>query len=719
MKSAKSTFSSVFLVFLFIPTSAAVAACQADGYEVVYINGVRTTNGDASTDLERFVSDYSSAPTALQGTDFTVGYNPTAWAGLADIGESIIQSSEPRVLEDTDLQTMLTELHTKIQHRRVLLVGHSQGTFYANAVHDFLIAHGMEAGAVAVYNIATPAYYVAGDGKYLTSSNDKVINFVRDMQAGKGLFVALPPNITLGIPQDEQSDPFGGHYFLQDYLTNADTRIFSDMNTELASLSTSLPDDPTGYCFDPPTLHVSTAIGNTILATAQTTTMVFVNEQLHPINSALANFELASFIASAVSSKIASLASAFYGSVISSHVATSAQGLAAGPSFVTTPIIMPTPTPVTPPQPSAPNVAVVQQPTPAPTPVPTQPQAIPQPSTPTPHAPASAPPPLVISPGFGGGGEPKHDPPPESPPPEALPPEAPHLLSMIFPKDNQLFSTSSVTASGTTTPTTTVTVIWGPTNSSDITVATTTSDEEGVWLIDLTLTEGEIALMAGAYDPTTDATSTDSRVITIDTTPPEAPVISSADCTNSDGLCLTASSTLDITWSDVPDALSYAIDQNGEESTTTTTSFTLTLPPDGATSTIAVAAIDQAGNVATSTALSAVYVASSTVALTSFPDLPFIPAGMVTGLTLDWSVYGVMPNSCTLAEIEPQDAQPWSVALEHAGAGSGSITAPDIAEPSSSELQATTTFMLSCTALDGTTVQVNKSILDMIMTMEI
>ena len=689
MKSAKSTFSSVFLVFLFIPTSAAVAACQADGYEVVYINGVRTTNGDASTDLERFVSDYSSAPTALQGTDFTVGYNPTAWAGLADIGESIIQSSEPRVLEDTDLQTMLTELHTKIQHRRVLLVGHSQGTFYANAVHDFLIAHGMEAGAVAVYNIATPAYYVAGDGKYLTSSNDKVINFVRDMQAGKGLFVALPPNITLGIPQDEQSDPFGGHYFLQDYLTNADTRIFSDMNTELASLSTSLPDDPTGYCFDPPTLHVSTAIGNTILATAQTTTMVFVNEQLHPINSALANFELASFIASAVSSKIASLASAFYGSVISSHVATSAQGLAAGPSFVTTPIIMPTPTPVTPPQPSAPNVAVVQQPTPAPTPVPTQPQAIPQPSTPTPHAPASAPPPLVISPGFGGGGEPKHDPPPESPPPEALPPEAPHLLSMIFPKDNQLFSTSSITASGTTTPTTTVTVIWGPTNSSDITVATTTSDEEGVWLIDLTLTEGEIALMAGAYDPTTDATSTDSRVITIDTTPPEAPVVSVDGCrfdlAPAPDCLITSTTTASVSWSAVPDAIEYAVYQNGvRAATTSTASYETAL--SRATTTIEVAAYDVAGNAATSSPLHLSFLSLAAASLT-IDGPPIVDMGATVPFL--WSVSSVQAESCSLSSADG----PWSTALHNTQDDSGATTSPPI--------MMTTPFILSCSALDG------------------
>ena len=706
-----------------------LAQCSVDGYTVVYINGINTSYGDANSDTNIFELKYDGISRLPKPkVSFVLGYNQTHGKYI-DLGKAGLQAYEQNVLEDFNLQSILADLHEGIQTRRVLLVGHSQGTFYANAVYDFLISHGMEPSAVAVYNVATPAAYVEGGGAYLTSSNDRAINHARSVETDSGSLVALPANITLEVPKEEENDQeAGGHYFSSDYLALADHRIVQDMGFELQFLKTQKIDS-TGPCFDLPSFNKSTPVINTIGVSIKTAGILAVTNAANGVTQVAS---AATSLATAATSKVASLASALYGVVTSVFIgggAAVAQTQSTPAIASVVPATTPTPTAVTPaPQPSAPKVAVVERPaathTPPPTPTPTQAQAPTPPPAQTPTEPLVPTAPLLtlpvgVSPGFGGGGEPKHDPPPESPPPETLPPEASHLLSMIFPKDNQLFSTSSVTASGTTTPTTTVTVIWGPTNSSDITVATTTSDEEGVWLIDLTLTEGEIALMAGAYDPTTDATSTDSRVITIDTTPPEAPVISSADCTNSDGLCLTASSTLDITWSDVPDALSYAIDQNGEESTTTTTSFTLTLPPDGATSTIAVAAIDQAGNVATSTALSAVYVASSTVALTSFPDLPFIPAGMVTGLTLDWSVYGVMPNSCTLAEIEPQDAQPWSVALEHAGAGSGSITAPDIAEPSSSELQATTTFMLSCTALDGTTVQVNKSILDMIMTMEI
>ena len=407
-------------------------------------------------------------------------------------------------------------------------------------------------------------------------------------------------------------------------------------------------------------------------------------------------------LATAATSKVASLASALYGvvtSVFGGGGAAVAQTQSTPAIASVVPATTPTPTAVTPaPQPSAPKVAVVERPaathTPPPTPTPTQAQAPTPPPAQTPTEPLVPTAPLLtlpvgVSPGFGGGGEPKHDPPPESPPPETLPPEASHLLSMIFPKDNQLFSTSSITASGTTTPTTTVTVIWGPTNSSDITVATTTSDEEGVWLIDLTLTEGEIALMAGAYDPTTDATSTDSRVITIDTTPPEAPVVSVDGCrfdlAPAPDCLITSTTTASVLWSAVPDATEYAVYQNGvRAATTSTASYETAL--SRATTTIEVAAYDVAGNAATSSPLHLSFLSLAAASLT-IDGPPIVDMGATVPFL--WSVSSVQAESCSLSSADV----PWSTALHNTQDDSGATTSPPI--------MMTTPFILSCSALDG------------------
>ena len=45
--------------------------------------------------------------------------------------------------------------------RRILIVGHSQGAQYADAIYDYLLAHGEPKSAVSVYAVATPASSVA------------------------------------------------------------------------------------------------------------------------------------------------------------------------------------------------------------------------------------------------------------------------------------------------------------------------------------------------------------------------------------------------------------------------------------------------------------------------------------------------------------------------------------------------------------------------------
>ena len=138
------------------------------------------------------------------------------------------------------------------------MVGHSQGNFYANAMYDYLLAHGEPRAAVGVYQVASPASYVAGQGKYLTTSNDKIINAAREIvgQTINGLVplaaantaphpkVPMLANITL--PGEGY-----GHEFSSTYLSYAPERIVGDIQGALQDLK---PDSAskTGECFTAP-----------------------------------------------------------------------------------------------------------------------------------------------------------------------------------------------------------------------------------------------------------------------------------------------------------------------------------------------------------------------------------------------------------------------------------------------------------------------------------
>ena len=86
---------------------------------------------------------------------FFVGFNGQAFGGYVDY----------------DLTNILRQLHGDLKAQKILLVGHSQGTFYTNAAYDYLVKNGVDKKSIAVYNIGTPADKVAGNGEYLTSSN--------------------------------------------------------------------------------------------------------------------------------------------------------------------------------------------------------------------------------------------------------------------------------------------------------------------------------------------------------------------------------------------------------------------------------------------------------------------------------------------------------------------------------------------------------------------
>ena len=172
----------LFSLAVLLAPASALAVCTADGATVVYVNGIFGNLREAREDLRKLEQQYQNK-TGDYETTFTNGYNPSHLEGGGDLLKSIMQAyqKEGAFVADTDLRTILLQIHPQVTTQKIILVGHSQGTFYTNTMYKYLTEHGVSENSVAVYNIATPASFVEGKGgAYLTSATDKVINRVRE-----------------------------------------------------------------------------------------------------------------------------------------------------------------------------------------------------------------------------------------------------------------------------------------------------------------------------------------------------------------------------------------------------------------------------------------------------------------------------------------------------------------------------------------------------------
>src|SRR3989344_2512239 len=268
----KIFFVIIFLGLISVPLSTFSDAsnCSVDGATVIFVNGIFTAEPEARNSLTGLQDQFSTI-TKRKDVKFILGYNSTHLGGLGDMLKAVVQGYNGASL-DYDLATLLSQVHGQLQTRKVLLVGHSQGTFYTNAAYDYLIGHGAAKESIGVYNVATPADKVAGGGTYLTSSTDKMISSVVAELAKIGnARRPLEPNIGLALSAEEQAKPLGGHGFSGVYLAEAPERIIGDIQQALTLLSSSEAPSVSGGCFIAPksTLaHKLTGLGFYVLDTA-------------------------------------------------------------------------------------------------------------------------------------------------------------------------------------------------------------------------------------------------------------------------------------------------------------------------------------------------------------------------------------------------------------------------------------------------------------------
>ena len=258
----KILFVFIFLFLFCFKNVSANELCSSNGYTVLTINGIFTKESGAienKNNLKRkFSNIYNNQPLIV---DFL--YNPTHLGGLGDIVDVLAQMVVDRN-DDYDMTEMLNDASQKVTTQKLLLVGHSQGNFYANNLYDAVASEpgGVPKESIGVYGVATPASRVAGGGKYLTSSSDTVINSLAARLVNDKI---LPSNIV--FPLQSIVDGSNGHSFSDVYLRYAGDKIVSDIKSSLDKLQNNDEQSPQDPCISPPELtliHKAWGVGFTV-----------------------------------------------------------------------------------------------------------------------------------------------------------------------------------------------------------------------------------------------------------------------------------------------------------------------------------------------------------------------------------------------------------------------------------------------------------------------
>jgi hypothetical protein len=241
--------------FLATVTGGALAqaqptACTPATALIAHGNGILTDFDSALDSIEALRR--RALPADLQGVRFAVAYNPTN-GFIADIFESAVQDLstdvtqfwrywnnllpmpdnlrrlvEERVaqideaaLVNTDSLRRHVDLYSVnlLEGKKVLLVAHSQGTFYANQAFTLLTAENPEnSRSFGIVSVALMDHFVAGEPPYpyITLHEDSIVNVVRAAKELLGQPGPLP-GTTTNLLTTLLSDP-RGHDFVDSYL---------------------------------------------------------------------------------------------------------------------------------------------------------------------------------------------------------------------------------------------------------------------------------------------------------------------------------------------------------------------------------------------------------------------------------------------------------------------------------------------------------------------
>ena len=106
----------VFLILVMVGLSSASIAiagdCKADGYTVIFVNGIFTNESNARSDSNDLRDRYSESG-KYDNIIFRSGYNPPHIAGFGDVVQSVSQALGSS-MSDFDLKTILMQIHSEV-----------------------------------------------------------------------------------------------------------------------------------------------------------------------------------------------------------------------------------------------------------------------------------------------------------------------------------------------------------------------------------------------------------------------------------------------------------------------------------------------------------------------------------------------------------------------------------------------------------------------------
>ena len=254
--------SLVLIIFLFPNFVFAQAnTCSPNGYTVLTINGIHTDQDGAVKNRNALKNLLLYQSSQYNNQKITVDFllNPSHAGGAFDLIDAVQQGLFDEK-SDYDLIEMLNDASEKVATQKLLLVGHSQGNFYANNFYDLLAdkTGGVPRKSLGVYGVATPASRVAGGGNYVTSDTDKVIASVV-----RRVFNTLPSNAHISFQPSDDPD---GHSFSDVYLKYQGARIVSDIQSSLNRLQTNAAQNIYMPCINPPPVTFKHELQTNLLA---------------------------------------------------------------------------------------------------------------------------------------------------------------------------------------------------------------------------------------------------------------------------------------------------------------------------------------------------------------------------------------------------------------------------------------------------------------------
>jgi hypothetical protein len=260
---SKSKLSILLLVLFLCPyfvfAQTNTGTCSSSGYSIYTINGINTNTREAQNNKTTFQNKLKIVTFKNEPLTVDFLYNQTHLAGIGDLIDSVRQGLFDQK-SDYDLIEILNDASQKITTEKVLLVGHSQGNFYANNFYNKVAGQvgGIPAKSLGVYGVATPASSVAGGGLYLTSDTDKVIAAV----VGRALSI-MPLNTHIIL---QNGDDILGHDFSDVYLKYRGDKIISDIFSSLGKLKTNDIQKINEPCMSPPELTKMHKVAGALLA---------------------------------------------------------------------------------------------------------------------------------------------------------------------------------------------------------------------------------------------------------------------------------------------------------------------------------------------------------------------------------------------------------------------------------------------------------------------